>query len=36
MHLLDALMFVCVDVMVVSSAQGMTSTGDLGGGMSAV
>ena len=36
MYFLAALVLVCVDVMVMSSAQAMTSTGALGGSMSAV
>ena len=36
MYLLSALVLVCVDVMVMSSAWAMTWTGALGGGMSAV
>ena len=36
MYFLAALVLVCVDVMVMSSAQAMTRTGALGGGMSAV
>ena len=36
MYFLAALMLVCVDVMVMSSAQAITLTDALGGGMSAV
>ena len=36
MYFLAALVLVCVDVMVVSSAYAMTCTGALGGSMSAV
>ena len=36
MYFLAALVLVCVDVMVMSSAYAMTCTGALGGGMSAV
>ena len=35
MYLLAALVIVCVDVIVMSSVQTMTSTSALGGGMSA-
>ena len=36
MYSLAALVLVCVDVIVMSSADAMTSTGALNGGMSAV
>ena len=36
MYFFTALVLVCVDVMLMSSAYAMTWTGALGGGMSAV